>query len=62
MRVVKIEIARGKNKKQPFHVRIKAKNSEIVLSGETTVKKPARMIKNLAKAIWFDEYEIVDLT
>lgn len=55
-----IEYDRAKNGK--YVVRIRARNNEIVLSGETTERKARRMITGLIIAIQHDDFDIVDLT
>lgn len=60
MKVLKFEIDRAVNGQ--YLVRVRAKNGEIVLSGETTRRKAHEMIGGIIGAINAVEYRIVDLT
>lgn len=59
-RLVRFEIDRTKSKQ--FVLRVRAKNGEIVLSGETTKNKAFTALQNLINAISRGHYEIADLT
>lgn len=60
MKVLKFEIDKAVNGQ--CLVRVRARNGEIVLSGETTKRKAHRMIGGIIGAINAIEYRIVDLT
>lgn len=60
MKVLKFEIDKSVNGQ--YLVRVRAKNGEIVLSGETTRRKALRMIESVIEAIVLAEFRVVDLT
>lgn len=60
MKVLKFEIDKSVNGQ--YLVRVRARNGEIVLSGETTKRKALRMIENVIEAIDSSQWRIVDLT
>lgn len=60
MKVLKFEIDKAVNGQ--YLVRVRARNGEIVLSGETTKRKAWRMIDGITHALGTGQFRIVDLT